>query len=207
MTTPRDLLITVMDEVPGDPAERGEVSLGLAGAELIDLLVAGAVTLGGDEGDRIVPDGPTDTRDRMLDQAMASFVAEAPYESVGDWLWRRGRDLAPAYLAALEAEGHVTRQHRSWTFRPGRPVLVDSHDHRLAGDRRRSNEPVLAALVTAVGIRDEEDEENGGDAPGVDDDAVDTVLAAVNNAVVELEALRQRRAIEQSAFDNIWRGE
>ncbi|MEU1374447.1 GPP34 family phosphoprotein [Streptomyces triculaminicus] len=204
MTTPRDLLITVMDEVPGDPVERGEVSLGLAGAELIDLLAAGAVTLGGDEGDRIVPGGPTDTDDRLLQQAVASLVAEAPYESVGDWLWRRGRDLASVYAAALEAEGHVTRQRRSWTFRPGRPVLADSFDRGLAGDRRRSNEPVLAALVTAVGIRDEE---NGGDAPGVADDAVDTVLAAVNGAVVELEALRQRREIEQSAFDNIWRGE
>lgn len=204
MTTPRDLLITVMDEVPGDPVERGEVSLGLAGAELIDLLAAGAVTLGGDEGDRIVPGGPTGMDDRLLDQAMASLVAEAPYESVGDWLWRRGRDLASAYVAALEAEGHVTRQRRSWTFRPGRPVLADSLDHRLAGDRRRSNEPVLAALVTAVGIREEEDE---GDTPGVADDAVDTVLAAVNDAALELEALRQRREIEQSAFDNIWRGE
>ncbi|MFI2075604.1 GOLPH3/VPS74 family protein [Streptomyces triculaminicus] len=205
MTTPRDLLITVMDEVPGDPAERGEVSLGLAGAELIDLLAAGAVTLGGDEGDRIVPGGPTGMDDRLLDQARASLVAEAPYESVGDWLWRRGRDLASAYLAALEADGLVTRQRRGWmSFRPGQPVLADSLEHRLAGDHRRSNEPVLAALVTAVGIRDEEDD---GDAPGVADDAVDTVLAAVNDAALELEALRQRRAIEQSAFDNIWRGE
>ncbi|MFI9309843.1 GOLPH3/VPS74 family protein [Streptomyces triculaminicus] len=204
MTTPRDLLITVMDEVPGDPVERGELSLGLAGAELIDLLAAGAVTLGGDEGDRIVPGGPTGMGDRLLDQARASLVADAPYESVGDWLWRRGRDLASAYVAALEAEGHVTRQRRGWTFRPGRPVLADSLDHRLAGDRRRSNEPVLAALVTAVGIREEEDE---GDTPGVADDAVDTVLAAVNDAALELEALRQRREIEQSAFDNIWRGE
>ncbi|MCA6094723.1 GPP34 family phosphoprotein [Streptomyces sp. SCA3-4] len=204
MTTPRDLLITVMDELPGDPAERGEVSLGLAGAELIDLLASGAATLGGDDGDRIVPGPSADMDDQLLQQAAASLVPEAPYESVGDWLWRRGRDLASAYVAALEADGHVRRQRRSWTFRPGRPVLTDSLDHRLAGDRRRSDEPVLAALVTAVGIRDEEDE---GDAPGVADDAVDTVLAAVNGAVVELEALRQRRAIEQSAFDNIWRGD
>ncbi|GHC61834.1 GOLPH3/VPS74 family protein [Streptomyces cinnamoneus] len=199
MTTARDLLIAVMGEAPDRPAERGEVSLALAGAELADLLAAGVVTLGGDQGDRIVPGPPTGTGDPLLDEAAASLTAEAPYEAVGDWLWRRGRDLASAYVAALEADGHVRRQRRSWTFRPGRPVLTDP-DGRL-----RSNEPVLAALVTAVRTGDEGNAEAA--APGVADDAVDTVLAAVNGAVMELEALRQRRAIEQSAFDNIWRGD
>ncbi len=32
------------------------------------------------------------------------------------------------------------------------------------------------------------------------------MLAAVNDAVVELAAIRQRRSIEDAAFDNIWRG-
>ncbi|CAM5736718.1 GPP34 family phosphoprotein [Streptomyces hirsutus] len=32
-----------------------------------------------------------------------------------------------------------------------------------------------------------------------------TVLAAVNEAVVELAGVRQRRAIETAASDNIWR--
>ncbi|MFJ5677458.1 hypothetical protein [Streptomyces sp. NPDC093097] len=40
----------------------------------------------------------------------------------------------------------------------------------------------------------------------MDDNGIDTVLAAVNGALMELEAMRQRRAIEQAAFDNIWRG-
>ncbi|MEU4210097.1 GPP34 family phosphoprotein [Streptomyces sp. NPDC026206] len=206
MTTPRDLVITVMDEAPGHPVERGEISLALAGAELIDLLAAGAVTLGGDQGDRIVPGHRTETADRLLDQAVAALVREAPYESVDDWLWRRGRDLASAYVAALEADGHVRRQRRSWmTFRPGRPVLTDASGRRLAGELRQTGKPALTALVTAVGIRDEGNAEAA--APGVADDAVDTVLAAVNGAVMELELLRQRRAIEQSAFDNIWRGD
>lgn len=38
------------------------------------------------------------------------------------------------------------------------------------------------------------------------DDTTATVLAAVNDALMELEAVRQRRAIEDAAFDNIWRG-
>ena len=39
------------------------------------------------------------------------------------------------------------------------------------------------------------------------DDAVTTVFAGVDDAVMELEAVRQRRAIEDAAFDNIWRGQ
>ena len=34
-----------------------------------------------------------------------------------------------------------------------------------------------------------------------------TVLATVGDAVMELDAVRQRRDIEQAAFDNVWRGE
>ena len=40
----------------------------------------------------------------------------------------------------------------------------------------------------------------------VADDAVETVLATVHDALMELEAVRQRRAIEKAAFDNVWRG-
>ncbi|MGP3984981.1 GOLPH3/VPS74 family protein [Streptomyces sp. KR80] len=201
MTTPRDLVIIAMDVVPSRPVERGDLSLALAGAELIDLLAAGAITL---DGDQIVPGHRTAVADRLLDQAAASLAREAPYESVGDWLWRRGRDLHSAYLAALEVEGQLTRQRRRWRpFRTGQMVLVDSLDRRLAGDRWASDEPVLAALGTAVGIRNKET----GDAPSPADDAVETVLAAVHDALMELAAVRQRRAIEQAAFDNIWRGD
>jgi hypothetical protein len=61
---------------------------------------------------------------------------------------------------------------------------------------------VLLALAAAVGIR----EEIAGAEPQVGDDAVLTVLAAVHDAVMELEAVRQRRAIEEAAFANVWRG-
>jgi hypothetical protein len=45
------------------------------------------------------------------------------------------------------------------------------------------------------------------DPSSVDGGDVDTVLACVHDALMNLEALRQRRAIEQAAFDNIWRGD
>ncbi|MGW6600797.1 GPP34 family phosphoprotein [Streptomyces sp. NPDC055036] len=222
MTTARDLMITALDVAPSPPPEAGELSLALAGAELIDLLEAEAIRL---EGDRIVPGHRPDIADRPLEQAAESLAREAPYELVADWLWRRGRGLAAAYLAALEAEGQLTRpRRRGLPFRTGRTVLVDSPDRRLAGERWASDEPVLAALATAVGIRDKNDEEGPGEAPVTADDAgeaedaedaedvedvedaVETVLVAVNEALLELEAVRQRRSIEQDAFDNVWRG-
>ncbi|HEY5835057.1 GOLPH3/VPS74 family protein [Streptomyces sp.] len=201
MTTPRDLLTVAMDMESSRPLERGDLSLALAGAELIDLLSAQAIRM---DGDHIVPAHRPTVADRLLDQAASSLAREAPYESVGDWLWRRGHGLATAYLAALEAEGQLTRQHRRWMpFRTGRTVLADSPARRRAADRWTSHEPILTALAAAAGINDTQP----GDPPSVADDAVATVLAAVNDAVRELEAVRQRRAIEKAAFDNIWRGD
>ncbi|MFE4537914.1 GPP34 family phosphoprotein [Streptomyces scopuliridis] len=207
MTTPRDLMITAMDVVPSPPAA-GELSLALAGAELVDLLAAEAIGL---DDDRIVPALRPALADRLLDQAAASLTREPPYESVADWLWRRGSGLASAYLAALEADGQLTRRRRrGLPFRTGRMVLAESPDRRRAADRWAAHEPVLTALATAVGIpgRDGGDTGDKGteEAPGTTDDATETVIVAVNEALLELEAVRQRRSIEQAAFDNVWRG-
>lgn len=221
MTTPRDLLIVALDAAP--PVEQGELSLALAGAELIDLLAAGVVRL--EEG-RIVPRDGTEIADRMLGRAAASLIRAAPYETVDDWLWRRGRGLASAYLAALEAEGALTRRRGRWLpFRTGPLVPADTPDLRLARERRASGERVLAALAAGAGIREDAsgtDETGRGDraaydgaaarsGTGVDeageDEAVEAVLAAVGDASVELAAERQRRSIERDAFDNIWRGD
>jgi hypothetical protein len=202
MTTPRDLLITTMDLAASRAPERGDLSLALAGAELIDLLDAQAVTLA---GDHIVPSDRRVMADRMLDEAASSLARQAPYDSVDTWLWRRGRGLSEAYLAVLEAEGQLSRRrhHRWMLFQPPRTVLVDSPARRHAANRYASDEPVLAALAAAAGIGDELTEES----PSVADEAVATVLAAVQDAVRDLEAERQRRAIDEAAFDNIWRGE
>ncbi|MFF1914758.1 GPP34 family phosphoprotein [Streptomyces sp. NPDC058239] len=203
MTTPRDLLIAAMDMAASRPLERGNLSLALAGAEMIDLLSAQAVRL---DGDQIVPSHPPAMADRLLDEAASSLVREAPYESLEDWLWRRGRGLSTAYLDALEAEGQLTRQRRRPRWMPsrtGQMVLVDSPARREAADRWTSDEPVLAALAAVVGIRDKPI----GDSPSVADDAVATVLATVDDALRDLEFQRQRRALDEAAFDNIWRGE
>ncbi|MEU3922595.1 GPP34 family phosphoprotein [Streptomyces sp. NPDC029004] len=202
MTTPRDLLIIAMDRESARPVEQGDLSLALAGAEVIDLLGAEAVRL---DDDRIVPSLRPTIPDRLLDEAASSIAVEAPYESVDDWLWRRGRGLSAAYLAALGAEGQFTqpRRHRWMPSRNDATELLDSASRRQAAERWSSGEPVLAALAAAVGILDEET----ADLPSVSDDAVATVLAAVHDAVRELDGERQRRVIEDAAFDNIWRGE
>ncbi|MEU9187370.1 GPP34 family phosphoprotein [Streptomyces sp. NPDC048484] len=201
MTTPRDLLVSTMDVESSRPVEQGDLSLALAGAELIDLCDGQAIVL---DGDRILPGAQQDLGDRLLDEAVSSLIRQEPYESVEDWLWRRGRGLSSAYLTALEAAGQVIRPRHQWIpFRSDAASLADSPARRHAADRWTSGEPVLAFLAAAVGIHDEPAEE----VASLVDDAVVTVLAAVNDAVRELEAVRQRRSIEDAAFDNIWRGQ
>ncbi|WP_306188257.1 GPP34 family phosphoprotein [Streptomyces sp. MK5] len=199
MSTPRDLFFVTLD-VPGThPVEQGDLSLALAGAELVDLLSAGSVSL---DGERILPGLVPGTDDRLLDEAGAALVREAPYETVEDWLWRRGRGLASAYVDAMEAAGQVAGRRHRWMPRGSdRPVPVDSPARRAAADRWAGREPVLAGLAAALGIPAEADDE----AAEPDDEAALTVLAAVHDAVQELEAVRQRRRIEDAAFDNIWR--
>jgi hypothetical protein len=179
---------------------QGDLSLALAGAEVIDLLADEVITL---DGDRMTPARQPATDDRLLGEAASSLVRQVPYERVEDWLWRRGRDLAKAYQADLEQAGQLTRQRRSrLPFGGERMELVDSPARSRAMHRWAADEPVLAALADVVGIPAEESD----DSSTVEDEAVTTVLVAVHDAVMELEAVRQRRVIENAAFANIWRG-
>ncbi|MGW1409774.1 GOLPH3/VPS74 family protein [Streptomyces sp. NPDC002403] len=198
MTTARDLFITAMDL--RHPVGQGDLSLALAGAELIDLIGAEAVAV---DGDRIVPGVPPTLDDRFMSEAAAGLTRQAPYERIEDWLWRRGRDLSAAYQAALEENGELKPQRSGrLSFGSERVEPVDTAARRHAADRWKEKEPVLAALASVVGI----DDERSDDETGLDDEAVTTVVAAVHDAVMELEAVRQRRTIEKAAFANVWRG-
>ncbi|MFI9168886.1 GOLPH3/VPS74 family protein [Streptomyces lincolnensis] len=204
MTTARDLAIVALDAAAGRSVEQGDLSLALAGAEVFDLMEAGALVL---EGDRIRPGAPAPTGDRLLDEAAAALVRQEPYESVEDWLWRRGRGLSTAYADDLERVGLTARPRgRRIPLRAGRTVPVDSEARRRAEDRWASDEPVLAALAAAVGLREEPAEEPAEEPEALTADSATTVLATVGDAVLELEAVRQRRTIENAAFDNVWRG-
>ncbi|MEU5690053.1 GPP34 family phosphoprotein [Streptomyces venezuelae] len=198
MTTAKDLFIIAMDLKHS--VGQGDLSLALAGAELIDLIGAGVVTV---DGDRIVPGGQPTLEDRFMGEAAAGLTRQAPYERIEDWMWRRGRDLSAAYQAVMEENDELKPQF-SGRLPVGsqRVELVDTPARRRAADRWKEKEPVLASLASAVGI----DDERADDEPGLDDEAVTTVLAAVHDAVMELEAVRQRRTIENAAFANLWRG-
>ncbi len=213
MTTARDLLTVTMDMPSTQSVERGDLSLALAGAETIDLLRLRAVTL---DHDRLVPGAAGAIDDRLLTEAAASLVRQKPYETVEDWLWRRGRGLPTAYLAAFEDEGQLTRQRqRRWlVFGGSRMVLVDSPARRRAAHRWAADEPVLAALAASIGVRGAApavdpgtDPEatwpcrltclvlaGGADVPDVPDEDASDVLVAVDRAVAELTVERQRRA-------------
>ncbi|MEU3740075.1 GPP34 family phosphoprotein [Streptomyces sp. NPDC032198] len=198
MTTAKDLFIIAMD--PKHSVGQGDLSLALAGAELIDLIGAGAITV---DGDRIMPGGQPTPDDRFMGEAAAGLTRQEPYERIEDWLWRRGRDLSAAYQAALEENEELKPQRSGRSpFGSQRLEPVDTPARRRATDRWKEREPVLAALASVVGI----DDEQSDDEPGLDDEAVTTVLAAVHDAVMELEAVRQRRTIENAAFANLWRG-
>lgn len=200
MNTARDLAIVTLDMASDHTVEQGDLSLALAAAEVFDLLDAHALVL---DGDRITPSAQAPTGDRLLDEAASALVRQEPYESLEDWLWRRGRGLSTAYVEDLERVGLTARAPGPrFTLRAAPSMPVDSAARRQAEERWTSGEPVLAALGTAAGIRGESDEV----AENLTDETVTTVLAALGNAVMELEAVRQRRAIEDAAFDNVWRG-
>ncbi|MEW2491836.1 GPP34 family phosphoprotein [Streptomyces sp. NPDC048411] len=181
--------------------EQGGLSLALAGAEAVDLLESGALTL---DGDRMVPGPRVATGDRLLDEALASLVRRGErYETVEGWLWWRGGELAAAYVEDLEKAGLVAHPRgHVFRLRSARAVPADSPEHVRAEERRASGEPVLAALLAALGLGDEP-------SPARENligDAVTTVLAAVGGAVTELEAAQLRQDVESAAFDNMWRG-
>ncbi|NEB91398.1 GPP34 family phosphoprotein [Streptomyces bauhiniae] len=204
MTTPQDLLFVALD-VPADrPVEQGDLSLALAAAELLDLLVAQEVTL---RDDVIVPVSGHLTGDPMLDKAAASLIRAEPYESAEDWLWRRGDGLSAAYRDELEHTEPSGSGLRQLFRRADRSVdRIDSDARRHAADRWARHEPLLVGLASALGIEEPEHEEAAAHAEDDKvDDRVAVVLAALGEALTELEAVRQRRRIEEDAFDNVWR--
>lgn len=187
MSTARDLMFVAMDMPSARSLERGDLSLALAGAELIDLLGLGAVTL---DGEFVLPTGrPGDTGDTQLDLAAAAVAPVADGETVEDWLWRRGRGLSDAYLAALEAEGSLgrERQRRFLVLHTSRMVLADSAGRRRAAHRWAADEPVLLALADVIGISGPPPVPEPGPGPGA------TVVDGVRHAVDELAAERRRR--------------
>ncbi|MFE0358897.1 GPP34 family phosphoprotein [Streptomyces nigra] len=181
------------------PPEPGDLSLSLAGAELVDLVDLQAVLL--DDG-RLLPAASPRIQDDLLLEAASTIVRDAPYETVEQWLWRRGRDLAARYRRALEATVSGTPAHSSRrSFRRSRPLPVVPPAVDRALGRMTDGRPVVVALAAAARIVEAADETLGELDP---DEAA--VVGAVHQAVTRLAAERQRRSIERVGFDDIARG-
>jgi hypothetical protein len=178
----------------GQLVDRGDLSLALAGAELIDLLGAGALVL---SAGRAVPGSGPIPGDRLLAEALSSAPSgPAPAgEAVEEWLWRRGRGLPGVYLAVLEEEGTLVRENRRrWgVFPAGRLVLAGTPDRRRAALHWSSDDPVLLALAALIGIPSE-DPASDQVPPVAPDSPAGTVLGDLAHAVAELAEERRRRA-------------
>ncbi|MFI9219376.1 GPP34 family phosphoprotein [Streptomyces werraensis] len=195
------LHLAALAAVPGAAPdfEQGDLSLALAGAELIDLADLHAIVL---MRDRIVPAAAPRTENPMLIEAASEITRDAPHETVERWLWRRGRDLAARYRIALRAtlpEPQARAYRRP--FRQAAPA-VGPHVLCSATDRLIAGDPVLTHLAAAAGI--------AGAPPadaldGLDEDEIG-VLAHVHQAITHLAAERQRRSVERGGFDAFWRG-
>ncbi|MFF9044848.1 GPP34 family phosphoprotein [Streptomyces parvulus] len=164
----------------GEPRiEEGDLSLALAAAELIDLIQARAVLL---HGDRLLPAGLVGTGSPLLVEAASELVRDIPYETVVGWLWRRGSGLAGRYRGALEDARHL---------------------HRQAAEAVRDwNDPVLAHLAAAAGMRPAPTDDTSAD---LDPDQI-AILGETHQAVTRLAAERQRRSIERGPSEGILRG-
>lgn len=202
MTIAHDLTLVALGLPADRPVEHGDLSLALAGAEAIDLLDGGTLTL---DGDLMVPGPRSATGDRLLDQAAAALTRREPHERVEDWLWRRGTGLTAAYvddLSRIGLLGHAPEHHFLHRSAPSAPSAPDPSERRRTEEHRAAGEPVVMALL-AVLQGEDTPPATGGVLAG---DAVTTVLAAVGDAVANLEAQRLRRNVEDAAFDNMWRG-
>ena len=136
------------------PVEHGDLSLALAGAEVIDLLGARAVRLDGDHSCRA-----TGRRSRSPVGRGRGVPRPGSAVRVGRRLAVAPRPRPVRGLSGRPGGGradHPARRHRWMPSRAGAPVLADSPARRRAAERWTSDEPVLAALASAVGIRDEE---------------------------------------------------
>ncbi len=198
MATAHDLSALAASPGAAPGLEEGDLSLALAGAELLDLVDVQAVVL---VGDRILPMVSPRHADPMLAEAAFEIVQHSPYETVERWLWRRGRHLAARYRAAVEV---TAPEGSAWSyrhpFRRVRPMAGSPFALRRGIDRLESGDPLLIGLAAAAGLT----EASATRADGLAQDEAD-ILAGVHGAITQLAVERQRRSVEQGAYDNIWR--
>ncbi len=101
-TLPEELLLLALDPTTGTTAQPQSLDLGLAGAQLVELALAGRIA---PDGDRIAVVVPRPTGDPTLDSALELLRRRgAPVRAVH---WIGGPRLGQTYLSHLERCGMV----------------------------------------------------------------------------------------------------
>ncbi|GAA0927416.1 GOLPH3/VPS74 family protein [Streptomyces thermoalcalitolerans] len=158
-TLPEELLLLALDPATGTTAQPQSLDLGLAGAQLVELALAGRIA---PDGDRIAVVMPRPTGDPTLDSALELLRRRgAPVRAV-HWIGGPRLGLRQTYLAHLERCGMVAAV-------PGQMYGVLPTTRYQATDTAISRE-IKARLDTAV-------------RTGVPPDARTAALAALAHAV------------------------
>ncbi len=117
-----DLYLMAHHEVSGKPfVQPRALGLGLAGALLAELMLAGSLGL---QPDGIVLPGRTLPGDGLARDVLGLLAAEPEPHPVREWLLFVARTAAEDVARRLERSGYLTRAGRAW-WRPGRWVPVD----------------------------------------------------------------------------------
>lgn len=133
-----DLMLLAIDAEPGYLRVGSKLPYALVVAELVDLAVAGRITL---RGELIEVLDRSPTGDVLADDSLARLADLGRGLRVEEWLERRGRWHVEAYLAGLRYE-HVLRDSSATAIGSGQIEIADS---------LRAAEPVhrLRALMAA----------------------------------------------------------
>ncbi|OIV36534.1 hypothetical protein BIV57_15795 [Mangrovactinospora gilvigrisea] len=103
-TIPEELLLLALDPTTGTTAQPQTLDLGLAGAQLVELALAGRIT---PDGDRIAVVVPRPTGDPTLDHALELLRRRGSPVRAVHWIGGPRLGLRQTYLAHLERCGMV----------------------------------------------------------------------------------------------------
>lgn len=155
-TLPEDLLLLALDDQSGTVPLEQSMSLdyGLAGAVLLELLLAGKVS---QQGGKLISAGAKPTGDEVLDTAMQKIGAAKRPRDLKHWVSTlSGNHLRDHIVARLVAQGIVRREEHKilWVFPSQRYPTADPLPERALRDQLRAAvldddapTPRLAALI------------------------------------------------------------
>ncbi|MFI6562777.1 GPP34 family phosphoprotein [Streptomyces sp. NPDC050534] len=160
-TIPEELLLLALDPTTGTTAQPQSLDLGLAGAQLVELALAGRIA---PDGDRIAVVAPRPTGDPTLDCALELLRRRgAPVRAV-NWIGGPRLGLRQTYLSHLERCGMVhavagqmcgvlpTTRYQATDTEISREIRARLDSAIRTGVPPDPRTAALAALAHAVGL-------------------------------------------------------